>query len=206
MAEFIILANGEFPRRHLDMLKDASCRIACDGAAETMLAHGIVPDWIAGDLDSLSPELQRQYADRIVHEEEQETNDLNKAFRCAMRHIGKNDILTILGATGKREDHTLGNISLLADFAELHENIRLVTDTGVFFPLLRSGSFATLPGQQVSIFNPGGESLRISGTGFKYPVHDLELRRWWTATLNTAQGNICTLSFASGSVLVFLAT
>lgn len=203
----VILANGDYPAHPhpLEILRTADFRIACDGAAVSLLEHGIIPDRIAGDFDSLPPALLRQYADRLVHESEQETNDLSKAFRCALRHIAPSDSLTVLGATGKREDHTLGNISLLADFAGLHENIRLVTDTGIFFPLLRSGSFQTVPGQQISIFNPAGQTMKISGSGFKYPIRDLELRSWWTATLNTAEGNVCSLEFEQGSLLVFTA-
>ncbi len=203
----VILANGDYPvhPRPLEILRTADFRIACDGAAVSLLAHGIIPNRIAGDFDSLPPALLQQYASRLVHESEQETNDLSKAFRCALRHIDPAVPLTILGATGKREDHTLGNIALLADFAGLHENIRLVTDTGIFFPMLRSGSFQTVPGQQVSIFNPAGQPVRISGNGFKYPIRDLVLRSWWTATLNSAEGESCSLEFEQGTLLVFTA-
>ena len=55
----------------------------------------------------------------IVHVTEQETNDLNKAFRYCLAN-GWTDIV-ILGATGKREDHTLGNIGLLMAVEALEE-------------------------------------------------------------------------------------
>ncbi len=207
MRNFVILANGDYPAHASarDLLQKADFLISCDGATVTLVENNRIPDRIAGDFDSLPDELRQRFSDRLVYEAEQETNDLSKAFRCAMQYMKAEDRLTILGATGKREDHTLGNISLLADFAEQHENIQMVTDSGVFFPLLRSGSFRTIPGQQISVFNPAGTSVKISGTGFKYPVKDLELRRWWTATLNTATGDVCTLEFSGGTLLVFSA-
>ena len=54
------------------------------------------------------------YTALIHRETEQETNDLSKAFRYCLKRGWKK--LFILGATGKREDHTMGNISLLSDY------------------------------------------------------------------------------------------
>ena len=71
-------------------------------------------------MDSLSSDLALRFADRIYRDEDQETNDLTKAVKwCNER--GYNDIV-IIGATGKREDHTIGNISLLAEYAKICES------------------------------------------------------------------------------------
>ena len=51
---------------------------------------------------------------------DQETNDLTKAVNY-VKTLGFREVL-ILGATGRREDHTLGNISLLAQFKGMHLN------------------------------------------------------------------------------------
>ncbi|MBR2000321.1 MAG: thiamine diphosphokinase, partial [Lentisphaeria bacterium] len=161
---------------------------------------------VVGDLDTLEQEIQQQLKDRLEHETEQETNDLSKAFRSALRKMSDTDTLTILGATGKREDHTLGNLSLLADFSGQHRKIRLLTDHGTFLPVIGTAGIPCHPGQAVSFFNPTGNPVRLTGKNLKYPVNDLALDRWWTATLNTATADTIELATSPGdaTVIVFL--
>lgn len=201
----VILANGDFPAspHSLGILQEAERVVCCDGAAQALLAHGIEPDAVIGDLDSLNDELKERLCGRIIHVAEQDTNDLNKAFRYCLSK-GWLDII-ILGATGKREDHTLGNISLLADFAKQVPAIRMVTDYGLFLPMLASGTISCTPGQQVSIFALEADTPIVSH-GLKYPLNGLAPRRWWEATLNEALGDSFTLEFPKGkSLLLFLA-
>ena len=79
----VILADGDFPasERTLTMLRNADRIICCDGAAVPLLAAGLIPERIVGDLDSLPLELKERYADRLLQESEQESNDLTKACR-----------------------------------------------------------------------------------------------------------------------------
>ena len=133
-----ILANGKFPEspRALRFLQAASTLVCCDGAAANALRYGREPDYIIGDLDFLSPDLQARFHSKIYCVEEQETNDLNKAYRfCRECNL---DNIVILGATGKREDHTLGNLSRLVDFALETPDIHLITDDGEFRAALRA--------------------------------------------------------------------
>ena len=105
MKRAVILADGEFPRRPilLEMLKNAEVVICCDGAADKLLKFGRIPDWIVGDLDSVSPETKIRFADRAVKFFEQETNDLAKSFRFCQENSLQ--VTAILGAAGAREDH-----------------------------------------------------------------------------------------------------
>ena len=113
----VILAAGDFPRSNsvLHLLDEADMIICCDSAAVALLDSGRRPDLIVGDMDSLQAELRERYADRIRKIDEQEDNDLTKAVHAAMEYSPQ--CIHILGATGRREDHTLGNISLLARYA-----------------------------------------------------------------------------------------
>ena len=112
---------------------------------------------IVGDLDSIPADLRKRYADRIHHVEDQEINDLSKSIRFAHAQ-GYREVL-ILGATGLREDHTLGNISLLMEYAPLFKRVEMLSDYGLFTPILETTTFASYPGQQISIFvlYPEGE-------------------------------------------------
>ncbi len=77
-----ILANGEFPRKKqlLNELREAEFLIACDNSIRHLERHGILPDLIIGDLDSIHPRFLKKYASRIIKIPDQNSNDLSKAF------------------------------------------------------------------------------------------------------------------------------
>ena len=199
----VILAAGDFPTHPVPLaaLAGAEHVVCCDSAAERLLDYGREPDAVVGDMDSLPPTLCQRLGGRVHHVAEQDDNDLAKAFRLALSQGWRN--IVILGATGRREDHTLGNIAWLADFAPLADSVEMVTDYGVFRayhpPLAR---FRTVPGVQVSIFG-FDPSDPVTGTGLKFPVEGLCLKRWWTAALNEAVADEVTLSFSSTPIIVF---
>jgi thiamine pyrophosphokinase len=202
LPETIILANGKFPDHPvpLGFLLNAKRVICCDGAADSLIDFGLVPYAIVGDCDSVNKKIADKYQDRLFRDNDQETNDLTKAVKwCSER--GYKDIV-ILGATGKREDHTIGNISLLAEYAAFM-SVKMVTDAGTFIALLESCEVESEKGQQVSIFsiNPDTE---ITSEGLKYKLNKKKLSNWWNATLNEVDGKGFTLEFNGGPVLVFM--
>lgn len=200
--ETAIIANGKFPDHPfpLSYLLNAKRVICCDGAADSLIDFGLVPFAIVGDCDSVNKKIAEKYHDRLFRDEDQETNDLTKAVKwCSQR--GYNDIV-ILGGTGKREDHTIGNISLLVEYATFIK-VKMVTDAGIFFPLLGSNRIDTDKGQQVSIFSID-PSTEITSTGLKYRLDNKKLPNWWTATLNEAEETNITLEFDKGKLIVFL--
>ena len=183
MKRAVILADGEFPRRPilLEMLKNAEVVICCDGAADKLLTFGRDPDWIVGDLDSVSPETKERFADRAVKFFEQETNDLAKSFRFCRDYGWQLD--GVFGASGAREDHLLGNLGQFAEASKDFPGSRLYTDTGYFISFSGAGKFEAAPGTQVSIFS-FDPAAKINSAGLKYPLNDLQLKWWYSGTLN----------------------
>jgi thiamine pyrophosphokinase len=202
MSEAIIVADGSFPvhRVPLEILGKAKVIVCCDGSAENLVGYGLVPDAIVGDMDSLCDDLQNRFADRIFIDSNQETNDLTKTVTWC--HESGYDDLVIIGAGGKREDHTIGNISLLAEYAKI-VRVKMVTDSGVFMPFHENCRIDSLKGQQVSIFSIS-PSTEITSSGLLYPLAGRKLLNWWEGTLNEATGNLIELEFTGGPVLVFL--
>lgn len=187
----------------LGLLRKATTVIACDGAVKALHETGIRPDAIVGDLDSIPADLRERYAGQIHQVKDQEINDLTKSVRFAQAQ-GHQEIL-ILGATGLREDHTLGNISLLMDYASLFKRVEMLSDYGLFTPILETTTLASYPGQQVSIFvlHPEGE---ISTEGLRWPIQRRKLTAWWQGTLNEALGDRFSVSLsAECRVLVYRA-
>lgn len=194
-----ILANGDFPthRIPLEALRNADYLCCCDGAAQEAIDHGFVPDAIIGDGDSLPKETREQYS-HIFHQiAEQDYNDLTKATRFCIAQ-GYTDIVYV-GATGKREDHTLGNIFLLPMYLnELHVRPLMLTDQGSFRPAQGEETFRSFSGQQVSIFNISCREIRSEGLKWdSYAYSQL-----WQGTLNEALGNSFSLH-TDGTFIVF---
>lgn len=197
--EAVILADGDYPSHPVAcaVLERASYVACCDGAADEFVARGGIPGVIVGDGDSLSVENRERFASIIIRYSEQEHNDLTKTVRYLKTQGIKS--VAIVGATGKREDHTLGNISLLLDYMRLGIEARIITDYGTFVPASGDCEFESFPRQQVSIFNLGASGLRSEG--LQYPLSDFT--SWWQGTLNQCDSTRFTIR-ATGDYLVFL--
>ena len=193
----VILANGDFPapgtaaRRLLD---EAQRIVACDGAADALFAlSSRIPDAIVGDLDSISAatrDAALAHGVEIVRVAEQETNDLAKAARLCRERSWWPPL--ILGAAGKREDHTIANLFLALDLG-----LEAVTDRARFAPVPGDGdwhSFAVAPGAAVSIFAPC-PNTRVRSKGLEWPLDGVALRNLHCAALNRATSS--TVSLAS---------
>lgn len=198
----VIVADGVFPEHDIPLsyIRDAERIVCCDGSVKNLINAGFIPDAIAGDMDSLSEYLSERFADRIFPDNNQDTNDLTKAVYWCSENGYKD--LVIVGATGKREDHTIGNISLLVDYIK-DVNIIMVTDTGLLLPFLKSSTISSFPGQQVSIFSIDPDT-EITSNGLRYPLISTKIKNWWVATLNVALGNSFSLEFNNGRIIVYL--
>lgn len=201
-AETVILANGEFPTSEitLSILANADYLVCCDGATNQLVENSErLPDVIVGDCDSVSKENFNRFAGIIHRVPDQSTNDLTKAVNLC-RSLKRNHI-TFLGATGKREDHTLANISLLARYLDISDfNFRMITDYGVFDAISDDTQFESFVGQQVSLFNMSGTS--ISSENLRYPLDKHVLNSLWEGTLNESLADSFTL-FMNGKYVVF---
>lgn len=198
-SEAIILANGNYPTHSLPLalLQNTPYVVCCDGAANEYIRRGNRPHAIVGDGDSISEEYKNSFAGIGSYSNDQETNDQTKAVNFCLEQ-GIKDII-IVGATGKREDHSLGNISLLMDYPET-VRIQMVTDYGFFTPACNDGCFRCYPGQQISIFNFGATAIR--GENLRYPLRDFT--NWWQGTLNETLAEEFKI-YAQGRYLIYRA-
>ena len=200
-SDVVVVCNGQFPTHEIPLaiLRQAKTIICCDGAILKLSAVGIRPTVIVGDLDSITKEVKETYSDIIFHNPDQETNDLTKSMLWAKQQ-GFHDV-TILGATGLREDHAIANISLLAEYERQGFTVRMVSDFGVFTPISQTHSFSSFKGQKVSIFSLQPD-VSIRSENLKYSF-DRPLPSWWCGTLNESLGEQFTLYFENGKVVVY---
>lgn len=184
--ETVILANGKFPKSPIPLSILDNCKhlISCDGATNKLVTSNRTPHAIVGDCDSLSDENKDRF-EHIIHRfADQETNDLTKAVNFSVANGWKD--ITILGATGEREDHTIANISLLCEYMPL-ANVKMVTDYGVFVAINNTSAFESYKGQQISLFCL--DKLPISVKNLVYKIDNQVFDRWWQASLNESESD-----------------
>lgn len=184
--ETVILANGEFPSHPvpLSILNNCKYLVCCDGAINNIDKAHKQPDAIVSDCDSLSEENVLRYANIIHRIAEQNTNDLTKAVNFCIGEGRKK--ITILGATGKREDHTIANVSLLCEYMK-NADVEMITDYGIFVGIEKTSVFESFEGQQVSLFCL--DRKPVTSYHLLYPIANHVFTSWWQATLNESGGN-----------------
>ena len=202
MNNVVILCDGAFPTQPypLFLLDSADAVVCCDGALEKLLAYNpsARPSAVIGDMDSLPAELQERYASFIVRVAEQDDNDQTKAMRYVLEHFPEAMDITILGSTGLREDHTIGNLGLLMEYTRLFQlgerRVSAVSDYGTAFAITDTCDLHLGEGRRFSIFS-ADNSLQICSSGLQWPLDDVVFDAWWKATLNRTTEPIVSLHF-----------
>ena len=218
MATAVIVGNGQFPKKEypLYLLESADYVVCCDGALDTYLRHFRGrnlrrPDVVVGDMDSLSKKTAERFRDIAVKIDEQETNDQSKAFHYILEHFPDVDTIHILGATGKREDHTIGNLSLLMEYArEMRRqdcgrtvSVDIVSDWSTAFAITDTCTLDVGEGRSVSIICPDN-SLNIKSEGLIWPTGNVVFDNLWQATLNRASADRISLTFSHPSIALII--
>lgn len=232
----VIVCNGEFPKKEYPryLIQSADLVICCDSARNVarLEALGRTPDLLVGDMDSTPVSVQKRLGPatgRVVRIPEQDDNDLAKAFALLRERYPEVTEIHILGAGGKNEAHTVGNLGWLMEWerrsiaetglglAARGINVDMVSDWSTAFAV--SPAAATAPasdpaaleplelyvgeGRRVSFFATDPK-LRISSQGLQWPLDGVDLTRWWGATLNRATAPAIQLTFNEKSPLLVI--
>lgn len=217
-SNIVIICDGSFPRTEYPryLIRTADFIICCDGALKKFIRNSKaiygterLPDRVIGDMDSLPESLRKKYSDIIVKIDEQEHNDQTKAFRWAMENLEGMESITILGATGQREDHTIGNISLLMEYARMYDlegagiQVQMITDHATVVAVTDTVEMDCGEGRQISIFSPDN-TLKIKSEGLRWKTDDVVFDNWWKATLNRAVQDNIRLEFSHRSIALIM--
>lgn len=214
----VILCDGVFPKTEYPryLMRMADFIICCDGSlvkflrnSKAIFGEERLPDLVIGDMDTLSMKMQKRYAHIIRKEEEQEHNDLTKAVRWVVNNIEDIEYIYILGATGGRPEHTVGNAGLLMEYTRMFDlegrgiMMESVSDFGTMFAVTDTVSLDCGEGRQISIFSPDN-TLKISSEGLAWPTDEVVFDNWWKATLNRASQDTVKLTFSHRSLALIM--
>lgn len=165
-SDTVTLVGGANPRP-VDIniaLRHAPILVAADGGADAVLAAGLRPRAVIGDMDSLGDPARAAFADCLHPVPEQDTTDFEK---CLIRIAAP--LIIAVGFSGGRLDHTLSVLNVLARHRE--RPVILLGPDDVSFLVPHSHIALTLPvGMRLSLL-PLAQA-RVDTKGLRWPIND----------------------------------
>lgn len=183
--KYLIVCGGNIDQEFAcDLIKKSGIDaiIAADSGMDFLYQNGITPDIIVGDFDSTRTKALRYFEEKGQSEIHplnpvKDDTDTEFAIRTAIGRGAKRII--IIGATGSRIDHVLGNISLLGVGLEQDVDIEIIDPNN---RIRMINSPITLHkerqyGKYVSLIPITSEN-EVSLTGFKYPLDNYSFEKF----------------------------
>lgn len=182
--------------------------IAVDAGMSFFYRSHLMPDYIVGDFDSAAPEALRYFKESkkpiiLQFQSEKDETDTELAIRTAIDKGCQS--VHILGATGTRIDHVMGNIHLLGMAMEQggecvivdeHNRIRMIRDG---LTIKKEEQYGTY----VSLFPFTPQVKKLTLTGFKYPLYEYTLECYHSLGVsNEIIEEQAEISFQEGVLLV----
>lgn len=173
--------NDEFSLVCLKQIKP-DCIIGVDKGLEFCYRNHVIPDWILGDFDSISKEVidwyrKQQEIPIRQYKPEKDDTDTRLGIELALK-LGSDKIF-LLGATGGRLDHYMGNLQSLLITAR-KEKEGWILDEQNAITVRKAGKICIHKeeqfGKYVSFFSMGDEVTGLSLTGFQYPLDGYTLK------------------------------
>jgi len=199
----LLIGNGEEVSATLlkKLAHEADIVLAVDGGADKALRAHLTPDFVVGDLDSVSPRAKKIFAGKLVHVPTQENTDLEKALLWALKHNVTH--LTLAGFVGKRWDFSLGNLLTLCAYARKCK-VCVAGEHWRMYPLVKSTQLPCAKGKRMSII-PLKPCSGVTLTGCHYPLKNARLLPGTTRTLsNQTTATRVGVKFTRGTLLIYL--
>lgn len=199
----LLVANGPIRWTEATAVLAAAAKplLAADGGANHLGRIGLRPDAVIGDLDSISTGIRKFIGEeRMIHRPDQDRTDLDKALEYAFDELGL-ERLTVLGATGGRLDHAVGNLGLLAKRA-LGDRLVFVADDHRVLGVTGELTLDAEPGETWSFFTVD-PAVRVTLEGVRWPIADtaIDLARKPSIS-NEAVSDRVTVRAEGGAVVV----
>ena len=181
-----LIGGGPFSQADIDAARALAPVIAAaDGGADRALAHGLIPEAVFGDFDSLSDAAHKAIpADRLHHIAEQDSTDFEK---CLIRIDAP--LVLAVGFSGARQDHFLAALNVLS--RRIGPPCILIAGDDVIALCPPRIALDLAPGTRVSLF-PMGQATGRS-TGLRWPIDGLEF---------APMGRVGTSNEATGPVVI----
>lgn len=175
----LIITGGDKPAYTdiADKIAAADMVICADSGGDYAYQHGIMPDYLLGDFDSISPAAKDFFLRQGVPLEavpaEKDFTDTQMALDLAITFAP--DTIYLCGGWGSRADHSLANIFLLCEYLSKVPSLVLCGKGFYGYYSLGTLDIMGIPGQTVSLIPLAGEVENLSLEGFYYPLESFTL-------------------------------
>jgi thiamine pyrophosphokinase len=199
----LIICNGEPPSRILAcrLARTADLVVAADGGANMARRYGIPPDIIIGDLDSVTRATRRHFSQSLVLQvSRQDNTDLEKALDF-VASAGV-EAVNVIGATGRRIDFTLGNLSVLWNYTAFMD-LRFTGDGWTAIPVGKERVVRAAKGTTVSLI-PFGACDGITLRGLQYPLTNAAMGIGEIGVSNVVRSSPFSVRVKRGKILMVI--
>ena len=208
--KILIVSGGNPPSKNLferimyDFSPDKI--IAVDSGANALYEYDSVPDFIIGDFDSIDQSILAYYkncSNVIRSPIEKDETDTELAI-CKANELDATEVV-LLGATGSRLDHTLGNIFLLKKAKECGMLCTLIDDTQEISLVQNKKEFFSMQGKTISLISLTEKTTDIRTEGCYYPLNGESLTLGETRGIsNIIKEEYASVTIGRGELLVIV--
>ena len=188
-----------------NILKQGDIIICCDGGSKYLFEEGIIPHYIIGDLDSSIPQIIDFFKTKnVIFKQFDTKKDETDMELCLDFALGLNPLeIIMLGATGTRLDHTLGNINLLIKAENKKIKASIIDKNNTIYITNRSITITGEKGDIVSLLPITNTVSGITTTNLEYALNNGSLNIGKPMGVsNVMEDNTATITVKDGYLLV----
>lgn len=175
----LVIVGGGYTDESLleTILKGSVATCGVDSGCEAFLRIGHLPDMMIGDMDSIHPssleKLRESGVKYYPFPVMKDETDLELAIQLGIK-LGYQKLL-LLGCSGTRLDHTLGNLILLSKYKDY--SIEFLDRNNKIYMMKQSFKISkeSQYGKNISFFAFPDTVHQLTLKGFKYPLENYQL-------------------------------
>lgn len=207
----VIVASGDmdYSDDFKQITKSADLLICADGGFRHLKAMNMLPHVVIGDFDSIDESglyfLKQSKTKMVAYPENKDFTDTHLCFLYAFENHASS--ITLFGGSGSRLDHTLANIFLLKQAADIGIKARMLDKNNEIFFITDSTEIKGEKGDLLSIIPAAAKVEGVHLKGLAYPLDNAEMKMGSSLGIsNVFKDETAVISIKSGAMIVTKST
>lgn len=209
--DVLIVSGGTEPSKELllEYKNKVSFIIGVDKGCNVLYKYNITPNLIVGDFDSGDLRVVEYFKNIGIEVRKYSTHkdytDTHLAYNIA-KELGDVKKIYLLGATGTRFDHSLGNLGLFLNSLEDEIYLEIVDDNNIMFIVDKKTTIKNRKNKVLSFHGLSDEVKNFTIKNAKYELerYNLKLLEPRAICNEFLDGEDVQIDFDSGKILVML--